>query len=173
MCPQQSDTGHFKWVVASTHPNRESVALQHLSRQGFTTYCPMIRKRRRHARRVDEVLRPIFPSYVFIQIDVERTQWRPILSTIGIRTLISFGSKLGMLDERLIDGLKARETEGVVTLSESLFEPGQKVQLVGGPMDGILATVLSVEARDRIVVLMDLLKQSVRVSVATDQAILT
>lgn len=167
----QSSSGHLAWAVASTHPHRERVALQHLERQGFTAYCPMVRKRIRHARRVEEVLRPIFPGYVFIQIDIERTQWRPILSTVGVRTLVSFGSKLGLLDEKFVQGLKARETDGVVGQNKRPFEPGQDIQVVGGPMDGVLATVLSVEARDRIVVLMDMLRQSVRVTLSVGQAI--
>ncbi|MFV2035139.1 MAG: transcriptional activator RfaH [Halocynthiibacter sp.] len=169
----RSKSGSLAWAVASTHPSREHVALQNLTRQGFTAYCPMVRKRIRHARRVEEVLRPVFPGYVFIQIDVDQTQWRPILSTIGIRTLISFGSKLGLLDVEFVQGLKERECAGAVDMDKRPFAAGQKVQLVGGPMDGVLATVLSVEARDRIVVLMELLKRSVRVSVADHQAILT
>src|SRR5262245_51643983 len=50
------------WVVVNTHPHREPFAIDNLTRQGFKSYCPMVKKRRSHARRSMEVARPLFPS---------------------------------------------------------------------------------------------------------------
>jgi transcriptional antiterminator RfaH len=61
-----------KWVAVNTHPHRERFALDNLRRQDFGAYCPMIRKRIRHARRTQDVLRPLFPSYLFVEVDPER-----------------------------------------------------------------------------------------------------
>ena len=40
-CPDSS----ANWVVVTTHPHREALALSNLERQQFTTYLPKIRKR--------------------------------------------------------------------------------------------------------------------------------
>ena len=55
------------WLVAQTHPRAEERAVQHLQRQGFKTYLPQHLKRRRHARRVETVRSPLFPSYLLAQ----------------------------------------------------------------------------------------------------------
>ena len=57
------------WCVANTHPNGEDKALMHLVRQGFHVLLPKHLKRRSHARKVDWVPRPLFPGYIFIEID--------------------------------------------------------------------------------------------------------
>ena len=154
------------WAVVSTHSHKEQLALEHLSRQSFEAYCPRIRKRISHARRFLNVERPLFPGYVFVRVAASGDQWRPILSTIGVRTLVRFGNQLGLLDEAFITSLRARERDGVVVAPEVPYQPGQRVKLVGGPFDGVTATILSIGEKDRLVVLMDLLRQGVRATVS-------
>ena len=47
--------GTERWYVVQSQPNAELKAAAHLNRQGFTTYLPRYMKRRRHARRVEDV----------------------------------------------------------------------------------------------------------------------
>ena len=51
----------MRWFVVYTQPLKETVAKQHLEEQGYDVYLPMFKKTRRHARRIDEVLQPLFP----------------------------------------------------------------------------------------------------------------
>src|SRR5229473_3357940 len=90
-----SETETNSWIVASTHPHKEQMALDNLSRQGFRVYCPKIRKRIRHARRLHQVIRPLFPGYIFIRLDPQKEQWRSIDSTFGVRNLVRFGDRPG------------------------------------------------------------------------------
>ena len=55
-----------RWYVAQTHRHAEAKATAHLGRQGFLVYLPRYRKQRRHARRIDTVTVPLFPSYLFV-----------------------------------------------------------------------------------------------------------
>ena len=82
-----------RWYVAETHPQSEAKALAHLARQGYAAYLPRYLKSRRHARRTDTVKAPLFPGYLFVFMDVAKTRWRAIRSTIGIRHLICEGEK--------------------------------------------------------------------------------
>jgi len=155
-----------RWVVVNTHPHREHIALENLQRQSFVAYCPMIERRIRHARRVQDVLRPLFPGYLFVQADPSK-RWRPILSTFGVRTLVQFGDQLGYVDGGLIDSLKSREVDGVIRKPSEPYRVGQKIRLHGGPFDGLVATIIEMDEKDRLIVLMDLLSQSVKVRVST------
>jgi transcriptional antiterminator RfaH len=161
------EKGGQTWVAASTHPHKESTAISNLMRQGYEAYCPMVRKRWRHARKVREVLRPLFPGYVFIAIVPARQRWRPILSTTGIRTLVRFGDSLGVLPHRFVETLRSCECEGAVSIIHSVsgYAPGDRVRLCDGPFEGVIATVLSVEEHARLQILMHLLNRGVRVRV--------
>jgi transcriptional antiterminator RfaH len=151
------------WIVIVTQPHRESTALDNLARQGFRSYCPMIKTRVRHARRSSEVLRPLFPGYVFVEVDLEAVSWRPILSTVGVRSVVRFGDQLGKIDAAFIQSLEARGLAGVVERRK--FEVGQSVRIAGGAFDNLVATIVETDERRRVVLLMQLLNGEIRVSV--------
>ena len=153
------------WAVVNTHPHREALALENLTRQGFTAYCPRVVRRIRHARKVQDVLRPLFPGYAFVQVAPDKTIWRPILSTLGVRSLVRFGDDIAFLEEGFVEALQQREVEGAVCLPEIPFVAGQDVRVTGGPFDGLIGTILQLEEKDRLVLLMNLLNQKVRVKV--------
>ena len=50
----------------------------------------MQKKTVRHARQLKNVLRPVFPGYLFVQFGAERGDWRKINSTFGVARLVSF-----------------------------------------------------------------------------------
>ena len=159
----------MRWVAINTHPHREHSALENLMRQNFDVYCPRILKRIRHARSVRDVTRPLFPGYVFAEVAPDLTMWRPILSTHGVRTVIRFGDRLAFLDKRFIDGLRAREIGGVISRPVAPYCIGQEVRLNGGPFDGLIATIIAMDEKDRLVLLTSLLNQNVRVKVTSAQ----
>lgn len=160
------DPEAFRWVVVNTHAHREHIALENLVRQGFDAYCPMMRRRVRHARRTSDVLRPLFPGYLFTRINLDLQRWRPILSTYGVRSLVRCGEQLSFVDSGLIASLKAREVDGAIVRPTEPYRPGQQVRMRGGPFDGLVATIIAMDEKDRLLVLMDLLNQSVKVRVA-------
>lgn len=157
------------WAVVTTHPHREPIALQNLEYQDFLAYCPLVRRRRSHARRVSDVLRPMFPGYVFVKMTSCAQRLRPLSSTIGVRSLVRCGDELSLLDDALVQSLKARELDGVISRPEAPYEVGQQVKLVGGPFDGLVATIIDMRERDRLTVLMDLLSRPVKVKVEEAQ----
>ncbi len=167
------DVAAHSWIVASTHPHKELIALDNLERQGFKVYCPKIRKRISHARRLHQVIRPLFPGYIFIRLNPEYQQWRSIGSTFGVRNLIRFGDRPGTVPDQFVERLRATEQQGVVAVpsARDSYRPGEKVRLREGPFEGLIATVLAVSECDRVVVLMDLLRRSVRVRLAINEVV--
>jgi transcriptional antiterminator RfaH len=153
------------WAVASTQPHRELTAIQNLDRQGFKNYCPMISKRIRHARKWQDVRRPLFPGYVFIALEDTNQQWRPILSTYGIKQLICHGNRPSILDKGFVECLQDREKNGVVTSAEHSFKNGQLVRLNRGPFDGLTATIIELDQKSRITVLLNMLNGQIKVKV--------
>lgn len=158
-------TGWLRWFVVQTHPHREPLAIENLRRQGYTVYCPLVRRRVRHARRAYDAERPLFPGYVFVADTPSARHWRPILSTLGVRSLVRAGDRPGALDGAFITALQAREVDGVIGLPDENLKPGQRVEVQGGPMDGVVGTILETRESQRHLILLDFLNASIKANI--------
>jgi transcriptional antiterminator RfaH len=159
--------GQPRWYVVQSQPNAELKAVAHLSRQGFDTYLPRYLKRRRHARRVEVVARPLFPRYFFVSIDVTVQRWRSVYSTIGVSNLLGTDDTPLPVPEQIVATLKQREDDaGFVKLEHRPdFRVGQKIRVLEGVFADCLGLYDGMPDRDRIAVLLDLLGRKVRVLV--------
>ena len=168
--PNMNNEASSRWYVVQTHVNGEAKAAGHLARQGFGFYFPRYLKRRSHARKVETVVRPLFPRYLFVVIDVATQRWRSIQSTVGVSQIVCCGDSPASVDDGVISALKAREDEnGFVTLERRIrFAPGDKVRILDGAFLDILVLVEAANDRDRVAVLLELLGRKVRVFVSAD-----
>jgi transcriptional antiterminator RfaH len=140
--------------------------MQHLTNQGFTTYLPRYRRRVRHARRNEIVLRPLFPGYLFVNLDPERCRWRSINGTVGVREILTNGDTPLAVPDRIIDEIRAREDEsGAVKLVAPTFARGQVVRLLEGPMADVNGLFEEMRDENRVVLLVSLLGRKVRMQV--------
>ncbi|WP_166141414.1 transcription termination/antitermination protein NusG [Methylosinus sp. RM1] len=158
------------WVVVNTRPHQERVALENLQRQQYHAYCPLALKRVRHARRTQDVPRPLFPGYIFVEM-TPQSRWAPICSTFGVRTLVRLGDRPSFLPSDFVETLRSREIDGLIAKPEQAFEIGQKVRIAGGAFHDFVATIVEMNERDRIVVLMELLNRPVKVKVTQTQLV--
>ena len=158
------------WYVAQTHPHAETKASLHLRRQGFDVYLPRYLKQRRHARRVEKIAAPLFPSYLFVTIDLATQRWLSIDSTFGVTRLVRVGDRPASLPRSIIDALKDREdSNGIVQLDRRpRFLPGDKIRVVGGAFCDCLGLYEGMTARERVAILLDLLGRKVRVVLDTE-----
>lgn len=156
-----------RWYVVHTHSQSEFQAYSHLKRQGFLAYLPQYLKRRRHARRVDSVRRPLFPGYLFIMMDVERIRWRAIRSTVGIRSLICNGELPAAVPEGVIEEIKAREDEGglVPVAVPAPFNRGETVRVSHGAIHNQVGLFDCASDEERVFVLLSLMGRQLRVRV--------
>ena len=81
--------GREQWYVAQTLHHREKVAELHLRAQGFRSFFPQFRRTVRHARKLREVVAPVFPGYIFVIFDAERDRWHSINGTVGVARLLT------------------------------------------------------------------------------------
>jgi transcriptional antiterminator RfaH len=157
-----------KWLVVCTLTHRENYACENLMRQHFHIYCPMLTKRIKHARNVYDAPRPLFPGYIFVEYKPKLETWRPILGTYGVKSVVRIGEQPSLLCGSFIDGLKARETDGVIRKQASPLEVGQDVAIQGGPFDGLVGKVLELRDKDRVLLLLHLLDQQTKTHVRSD-----
>jgi transcriptional antiterminator RfaH len=158
----------MRWYVVHTRPNAERRAAWHLRNQGFAdVYLPCYRKRRSHARRVDWTRAPVFPRYLFVRLDIEITQWRSILSTIGVSDIIRNDDRPIPIPEGVVETLQAREERDgtlVVDVRDKLSK-GEPIDISLGLLGGQSGLFECEDGKKRVIVLVDMLGRRVRLSV--------
>jgi transcriptional antiterminator RfaH len=157
----------MSWYVVHTHPRGEEMAVRNLLRQGFVAFLPQYRKRRRHARRVDWVRAPLFPRYLFLNMDIRRARWWAVSSTHGVNHLVCQGDRPVPVPPGVVDVIQARmDDEGLVPVSPCLqFEQGDSVQVIDGALAGHAGFFECPSGEERVVLLLELLGRQVKVKV--------
>ena len=157
----------MRWYVVQTHALAENKALFHLKRQGFKAYLPRYLKRRRHARKTDWAPAPLFPRYMFLHMDIERSRWLSIRSTIGVSQLICNGNQPSPVPDKIIESIRDREGEaGLIDIRrEAQFNKGDVVQVMDGPLCERVGLFECETDDDRVIILLDLLGREVKIKV--------
>ncbi len=152
------------WYLLYTKPQGERLALENLTRQGYRAYLPMLRARRRRERRYYDVVVPMFPRYLFLQLSDQNEDWGPIRSTIGVANMVRFASHAAVVPGALVDALRKREdADGVQCLPEVKLKPGDRVRIRDGAMAGYEAIFEASSGKERVVLLLELADRSARI----------
>jgi len=155
-----------RWYAVSTLPHQEARADLNLRRQGFVSWLPQIRCLRRHSRRTDQVLAPLFPGYLFVSLDTDVERWRSINGTFGVVKLLCRGdTPLPVLEGLVEEIMKRRDDSGLVLLPRRHFAVGEPVKVAAGPFADLEGLYQEMSGRDRVLLLFDLLGRKVRASV--------
>ncbi len=152
------------WIVAHCHAHSESKAEAHLKRQGFDIYLPKFKTTRRHARRIETVIRPLFPRYIFVGIIEGSTHWRPIRSTVGVSHLITAGERPLVVPSWVIDQLREREdANGLFSgIAETSLIKGEAIQIISGPLAEHRGIFDGLNDSQRVAVLLDIMGRQVK-----------
>ena len=177
MFPEASDATSSparRWYVVRSQPRNEALALRHLHNQGLASFCPMARPAPRKGRQPPP-LRALFPSYLFVKIDVERDRWRSINGTIGVAGLIGI-SRTGSgrptpLPAGLVERMQASTARNGELRFGELLAKGDHVRIVGGPFDQLCGFLETGTDAERVTILLDMLAQQTRVQLSRDMLV--
>ena len=144
----------LQWYAIHTKPRQEAVAEVFLSQSGIETFYPKIAPGK-----------PLFTGYLFTKFD-EETQRRLVKYSKGVSSIVSFGDKPALVDELLIDAMKARIKNGFVHLDPPSFKKGERVEIKEGPLEGLVGIFDSrVKDSDRVIILLNAIASQSRVVV--------
>lgn len=131
-------------------------------------FCP------RHRVRVNvhgyrrEVARPLFPGYLFASFDAS-SFLRAVHYAHGVRGVVRSGTEPAEVPAELLDAIRARMRDGYVVLDPPRFHPGERVEVVEGPLRGCTGIFeRNLSAERRVAILLDLLGRDAKVIVRPD-----
>jgi transcription antitermination factor NusG len=140
----------YKWYPVYTRSRAEKKAYEELLRKGITAYLPLKKTVKQWTDRKKIVEEPLIKSYLFVYISSK--EQAEVLMTNGIARFIYFSGHIASLPEQQIEALKLLlATESELEVFEYDLKAGEKVIVKAGPFKGMLAELVSIRNKQRIV----------------------
>ena len=151
------------WYLVQSKPRNEARALENLVRQGYETYLPLMEVERLQRGKLLKKMEPLFPRYLFLHLEEGNDNWGPIRSTLGVAGMVRFGQAYAVVSDEVMAAVRERTQD----IKKSLFESGDNVRVVSGPLLGLEGVFEIADGEQRSFVLLEFMQKQQRVSVST------
>ena len=132
-----------KWFVVYTKPQQELKVARELSALGITNYCPTITLVKQYSDRKKKVTRPLFSSYVMVEL--EENQRQKVFSCSGIVRYLFFLGKPAIVPANQIN-LMQDHLNGVYNdFKVTTLTVGDSHTITEGPFSGICGRVVETD----------------------------
>ncbi|WP_192346225.1 UpxY family transcription antiterminator [Algoriphagus sp. Y33] len=137
----------LKWFVMYTTSRSEKKVADRLKEKGVEIYLPMIEELRQWSDRKKKVQRAMFNGYVFVK--THRNQLWECLQVPGAVKFVNFSGQHATVREEDLDIIKRVIETGVGVESDgSTIDPGEKVRVIGGPLQNMTGEVIEKGNKD-------------------------
>lgn len=146
-----------RWYVVQTHLRQEGRAESNLEVMEVENYNPQIQERRynQFTGRPTDFKKPLFPQYIFAKFSLSGLLAK-VMSTRGVRNVLSFGGPPVPVDDEVIAYIKSRQQgDGLVSLGK-LLKKGDEVEIKSGPLQNLVGIFdKEISGSRRIIILLD------------------
>lgn len=124
------------WYVLRIKPHKERVVYRQLRAKDVDVYFPAVRVKPVNPRA--SKVRPFFPGYIFVRIDLAQEGENVLRWVPGTRGLVRFGGIPATVPQNLIQELKKRiaQMQTATVEQESELKKGDRVKITDGPFAG-------------------------------------
>ena len=160
----------LNWYAVQTRPRQEAIAELNLERQGYHSYLPRIVLRKRRRDKWTRVVEPLFPRYLFIQVDPNQQSLSPVRSTLGVAALVRFGQLLRPVPNEIIACIRQNENPDTNQhhADEWPHQAGDEVRILEGPCTGLTGIFQAQTGEQRALLLIELLGRQNAITVEMD-----
>jgi transcription elongation factor/antiterminator RfaH len=148
-----------RWYVIRSKPRKEEFLAEQMQLRKIEIYDPLIRVQTVNPRA--RKIKPYFPGYVFVHLDLEKTGRFSVQYIPGAAGLVAFGGEVADVPDGLIQAIRHRVDE-INEAGGELFDVlkvGETVLVHSGPFAGYEAIFdARLPGSDRVRVLLKLLK---------------
>ncbi len=149
-----------RWYALRSKPHKYDLLWEQLRIREIETFYPRLRVQTVNPRA--RKIRPCFPGYVFVRVDLEQVNLSSLQWTPGAVGLVSFGEQPAWVPDDLITAIRRRVDEVNKAGGELLngLKPGEPVTIQNGPFSSYEAIFdARLPGNERVKVLLKLLGQ--------------
>ena len=151
------------WYAIWTRSRHEQMVREQLERKGYEAFLPTIPRWSRWKDRKKKIDFPLFPGYCFARFDTNERL--PILKCSGVVSIVSFDGDIAPIPDVEIDGIRRLVESDLQYDPCPLIREGTMVEVVHGPLRGVVGRLLRKGAHARLMLAVDLIGQAVSVEV--------
>ncbi|RBP27018.1 transcriptional antiterminator RfaH [Marinobacter pelagius] len=150
------------WYAIQHKPAQGDRALQHLQNQDIPCFYPKIEVEKIKAGKRSKKLEPLFPGYLFVNLEQTDPVWAKLRSTRGVIRVVGFANKPAAIEDDVIDHIK----DSLHKVAEKGgIKAGEPVELDDGPFKGISAIFQAYDGEERAIVLINFMQKQQMVKV--------
>ena len=148
-----------KWFVVKTNPRAEKKVFERISSQGIETYLPLLTTMRQWSDRKKKVEIPLINSTLFVHC-IESELYK-LFDIQGFQSLLYYLKKPAVVRDYEINNLRILLKEQVEyqTLDSKNLVKGDKVEVIRGPFQGLIATSIEIDRTHKLIVEIEGLEQ--------------
>jgi len=153
----------MSWYAIYTRPRHEKKVHAQLTDKEIKTFLPLITRKRQWKDRKKSVEMPLFSSYLFVNFEYKYRF--DVLETDGVVKIVNFNGVPAVVPDWQIESLKQMLTFPKTIELENYIRPGEIVEVIEGPMQGMRGTVVNRKNSNRLVLTIEGIMQSVSVEI--------
>ncbi|MDO9488351.1 MAG: transcriptional activator RfaH [Sphingomonadaceae bacterium] len=153
------------WYLVQTKPGHHDIAQANLQRQGVETFAPLKAVTIRRFGRMQRVVAPAFPGYLFVRFDPEQVRWRALNNTLGVSKIVSFeANRPAAVPAGLVEQIRLRCDDAGFLKPIDDLRPGDRVKILDGPFAALLASVEEARGGETVRLLLSMMGQRIAVT---------
>ncbi len=152
-----------QWYALWTRSRHEQVVCEQLAQKQIESFLPTVTRWSRWKDRKKKIDWPLFPGYCFARFDGRDRL--PILKCTGVVNIISIEGEPAPIPEREIDGIRQLVESELAYDPCPMIHEGMLVEVVHGPLKGVVGRLLRKNEKARLVLSVDLIGQAASVEV--------
>ena len=159
-----------RWYAVHTRSRHERKVCAELTRRSFEAYLPEYRVRSRRKDRRMQILRPLFPGYLFVRTPLTAFQRIAILRTKSVVRIVGTGHKPVPVPETEVDSVRILLANGTDAAPTGALARGRPVLVTEGPLAGVVGVLEEVN-KNKIIVLVELVGRAVSATLDTQAVV--
>ena len=156
----------MNWYLLQTKSNAHTTACNHLRRQGFDVFLPLIIRTTKKNGKFLDATTPLFPGYLFMGTSDDPIPWKSINGTRGVSAAVTLDGVYRPVNRDIIEGLRCRCGHDSIIQRLNDIVPGDRMKIERGPFAEFICTVDDIQDDRRAWVLIDLLQQKTKSEVS-------
>ena len=151
------------WFAVAVRTRWERTVKSSIISKGYTCFVPTFKERRRWSDRWKEIESPLFPGYVFTQLDLVNRL--PVLTSPGVLYIVGTGKIPTAVDPEEISAIQLVARSGFMAKPHPYLQVGQAVSISEGPLTGLRGVVLKIKSEVKLILSVTLLRRSIAVEI--------